>query len=279
MKRAWWSLAMLLAVASAARPNQPDGARARIELRTYRHERRVAAVIGGVAATMLFDTGGGLSMISPSLAAKIGCQPWGRLTGFRMTGARLDVQQCSDVEIALGEFKVRAPVIGVLDLSPFMPKDYAPVDGAIALDLFDGQAVTIDLAHDAVIVESAASLASRTRNLREGKLRLERQLQGAALDIHVAATTARGPVWFQLDSGNGGSLLASKPIAALVGLDPNRKTPQPGRLNLVGGVTVDGNFLVPDFILDGNLGMPFLTKWIFTIDFQRARIWYAPAQG
>lgn len=259
---------------SACAPPSPH---ARFSLEPYRKIRSVRAVVAGQAATMLFDTGGGLTMISPSLAAKIGCTPWGRLTGYRMTGERVDVQQCTDVDVVLGSYRVRAPVVGVLDVGAYLPKGAAPVDGSVALDLFDGAAITLDFARNEVTVESPASLRARTRSARAGRLRLERQLQGAALDAHVAAETARGPVWMQLDSGNGGALLVSRPIAPLVGLDAAKETPQPGTLALTGGVAVAGDFFTPDFIIDGNLGMPFLSRWVVTLDLAGRRVWFAPA--
>jgi len=268
-------LAALLASCASARAAAP----AHFPLEPYRKIRSVHAVVAGHAATMLFDTGGGLTMISPSLAVKIGCRPWGRLTGYRMTGERIDVQQCNDVDIALGAYRVRAPVVGVLDLNEFLPPGAAPVDGAIALDVFDGHAMTIDLGRNEVTVETPESLRARTRSACEGKLRIERQLQGAALDVHVAAATPRGPIWLQLDSGNGGALLVSKMVAPLVGLDPTKQAPQPGKLALAGGIDVAGDFATPDFIIDGNLGMPFLSRWVLTLDLREARIWFAPAEA
>lgn len=269
-------LAAVLALGASARA---AAAPARFLLEPYRKIRSVHAVVGGHAATMLFDTGGGLTMLSPSLAAKIGCRPWGRLTGYRMTGELIDVQQCNDVDVTIGTYHVRAPVVGVLDLNKFLPPGAAPVDGAIALDLFDGHAMTIDFGRNAVILETAQSLRARTRSAREGKLRIERQLQGAALDVHVAAATPRGSVWLQLDSGNGGALLVSKTVAPLVGLDATRQAPQSGRLTLAGGVEVAGDFATPDFIIDGNLGMPFLSRWVVTLDLRETRVWFTPAEA
>jgi hypothetical protein len=265
------ALAALMALCGVAQAAAP----AHVPLQPYRKIRSVQAVVAGHAATMLFDTGGGLTMISPSLAAKIGCQPWGRLTGYRMTGERIDVQQCNDVDLVLGAYHVRAPVVGVLDLNKFLPPDAAPLDGSIALDAFDGHAITIDLARNVVTVETPESLRARTRSAREGKLRIERQLQGAALDVHVAAATPRGPIWLQLDSGNGGALLVSKTVAPLVGLDATKPAPRRGTVTLLGGVEVAGDFATPDFIIDGNLGMPFLSQWVLTLDLRETRVWFA----
>ena len=34
---------------------------------------------------------------------------------------------------------------------------------------------------------------------------------------------------------------------------------------------------IPDLIMDGNLGMPFLRHWVITLDLQAGTGWIAPA--
>jgi hypothetical protein len=41
-------------------------------------------------------------------------------------------------------------------------------------------------------------------------------------------------------------------------------------------VPVEGNFHVKEMIIDGNLGMPFLSKWRVTLDLARSRVWFQP---
>jgi len=46
-------------------------------------------------------------------------------------------------------------------------------------------------------------------------------------------------------------------------------------MTLVGGVPVEGQGRVSDFIVDGNIGAPILRKWIVTIDLTNQRLWIA----
>jgi len=65
---------------------------ATIPLEPYlRAQAVVQATVSGQTGTFLFDTGVGVSNFTPAFMKKIDCRPWGRLTGFRMTGERLDV--------------------------------------------------------------------------------------------------------------------------------------------------------------------------------------------
>lgn len=266
----------------AARPEvaREDAApSSEIQLSPYRTRlRTVTARVGGQTGTFLFDTAGGLSHVSPAFAERIGCKPWGRLTGFRMMGERMDVPKCNDVDFEMSGAKWRAPVAGVLDMMSFFPKDAPPLDGLIGLDLFAGKAITLDFEKNVLTVESPSSLSARTRGKREAKVRISRELQGAALAVSAAVGTSAGTAWFELDSGNGGTILVSKHVAPLLGLDLTKgDKPQPASFELLGGAAkVEGDTWVPDMIIDGNLGMPFLTKWIITLDLERSRMWLSP---
>ncbi len=33
---------------------------------------------------------------------------------------------------------------------------------------------------------------------------------------------------------------------------------------------------VPEMSIDGNLGMPFLSKWLVMLDLARSRVWFQP---
>jgi hypothetical protein len=258
---------LLLGLAAAAQPL------AEFKLEPYRKTVALRAAVNGQQGLFLLDTAGGLTVLSPAFAKAAGCTPWGRLSGFQMMGQRLDGPRCDDVRFQLGDRVFHAPVTLVLDIAALVAPDAAPVAGSIALDLFAGQVITVDLPGRRLIVESPASLQQRVGDAKPLPLLLSREVQGRALAAALGVATAQGLLWFELDTGNGGTILVSQPYAALFGLDPKASGPQVADFALAPGLRAKGTAFTPDMIIDGNLGMPFLRDKRITLDLQTGRLW------
>jgi predicted aspartyl protease len=231
----------------------------------------------GRSERFLLDTGGGVSVVTPAFAARAGCKPWGQVTGFRMRGERLDLQRCDDLAFDISGLRLVSPTAGVWDLAGVFPKDAPPLAGSIALDALAGRAVTLDIAHRRLVVETPASLKARIRGATEVKVRLERDVQGLALTPLIAGETPTGRVWLTIDSGSDGQVIVNRPLAAALGLDAGHKGGQPLDMRLAGGVPVKTRALVQDLVIDGNIGAPVLRQWAVTIDLAHARMWLKPA--
>lgn len=271
--RLWSALAWLVFlpfVASAASPPE-----AVYKLEPYRKTIALRAEVDGHPGLFTFDTAGGITLLSPAFAKKIGCTPWGRLSGHRMMGDRLDMPRCDDVPLRLGDRTYRLPVTGVLDIAALIAKDAAPLEGSIALDAFTGKTITIDFPAMQLIVESADSLRERVGAAQFLPVKLSRELQGRALAASVGVPTPRGMLWMELDSGNGGTILVSKAYAAEFGLNPEEEGPQQADFAVSKTLCAQGMAFTPDMILDGNLGMPFLKDKIVTMDLADGRLWIA----
>lgn len=234
--------------------------------------------VDGKPRRFLLDTAGGITVISQPFADAIGCKPWGRVTGFRMRGDRVDLPRCDDVGLKAAGLPLTAPTAGVIDFSTLLPKDAPPLDGSVALDAFAGRAVTLDLAGRRLIVETPDSLKARARDGVEVPVRFSREAMGLALTPFVAAPTAKGRIWLELDCGSTGALVIGKHVADLLGLDPAIQKGQSVDMTLVGGPKISGKVLVEDMILDGNIGVPALAQWVVTLDLANERAWIAPAK-
>ncbi|KQY99070.1 hypothetical protein ASD21_03685 [Caulobacter sp. Root1455] len=236
------------------------------------------AEVDGKPRRFLLDTAGGITVISQPFADSIGCKPWGRVTGFRMRGDRVDAPRCDDVGLTAAGVPLKAPTAGVIDFSTLLPKDAPPLDGSVAMDAFAGRAVTLDLSGRRLIVETPDSLKARAREGVEVPVRFSREAMGLALTPFVAAPTAKGRIWLELDCGSTGALVIGKHVADLLGLDPAVQKGQTVEMTLVGGPKISGKVLVDDMILDGNIGVPALSAWIVTLDLANERAWIAPAK-
>lgn len=237
------------------------------------------ASLNGKTQTFLFDTAGGLSVITPATAREIGCEPWGRVTGFRMRGDRVDEKRCDGLTFQVGDAALKAPTVGVWDFANILPKDAPPIGGLIALDSFAGKVVTLDLAHRQIVIETPKSFEARRAAGTKVDLILSREAQGLALTPFVAVETARGKVWMELDSGSDAAVIVGDHNAPLFGMDPSLKTRQPLHAMLSGGVKLDTEAArVMPLILDGNIGAAILKQWVITLDLEHARAWIAPAR-
>lgn len=261
------------ASASASGSPSDGGPLAVVRLEPYRRGVAVRVSANGSAGLMAFDTAAGHTVVSPEFAVSGGCTPWGNLGGFTMTGTRLDMARCDGFRFEADGLPLVAPVAGVMQVASLLAKDAAPIEGLLALDVFAGKTITLDFAGGHLYVESPGSAARRIAGARELPVRLSREVQGLALAVNLEVPTPQGTMRFELDSGNGGTLLVSKPCAAIFGLDPEANGPQPVRIPLADGIVADGLAFTPDMNIDGNLGMPFLKDWIVTLDLAAGRMW------
>ncbi|HJV23966.1 MAG TPA: retropepsin-like aspartic protease [Holophagaceae bacterium] len=267
---------LILAVLAGSTPLRAEDAPRRIPLEPWRSTISLRATLGGQEGHFILDTAGGISILTPAFARKLGLTPWGRLSGHQMMGDRLDMPQVTDVPASVGGLDLARHTFGVFDIRSLYPKDAPPIDGSLALDLFDGHALTLDFPGRMLILEIPGSLGPRTARATELPVKLARELQGRALAASVGVPSPQGRVWMELDSGNGGTILIAKPYAALFGLDPAAEGPQPVSFDLAPGLKVSGRAFTPDMILDGNIGMPFLKDVVMTLDLARGRLWIAP---
>tara|TARA_R110002051_G_scaffold151261_1_gene223834 strand:+ start:370 stop:1182 length:813 start_codon:yes stop_codon:yes gene_type:complete len=237
----------------------------------------VEATVAGETGTFLLDTGGGISVLSEQFAERIGCRPWGRLTGFRLSGERLDGARCDNVVVELGGTSLAVPAAGVIDLAVMLPPQ-PPIAGIISLDAFVDQPFTLDLARRRIILESRESLRVRTADAVEVPVQFVRQAGGYSLTVMAQVETPSGDLWFQLDSGGVPPLLIAPHAAVAMGLAADAPPDQPILLDLgtadrsaaAVATTVE---VRPGMIIDGNIGEPTMARTVLTFDLANQKLW------
>jgi hypothetical protein len=235
--------------------------------------KSVSVTVGGNALPFILDTGGGFTMVTPDVAKSIGRMPFGRLTGFRHSGERIDTQRCGNVTIRLGSVDISSEA-AVFDLMAVLKQygDLPVVGGLLSLNSFEKTPVTLDYAAQKLIVESPPTLKQRVKDMKPLSIRLSRQAGGAALDVFVEVAAKVGNVWLELDSGNNGPVMLSKHAMEQLGLDPAQKA-QPVTLDVVGLGPFKSDAAAADLIYDGLLNVAFFNDTIVTLDLASGKAW------
>lgn len=232
---------------------------------------KVNVTVKGRSGDLLFDTGGGVTLLSNDLAKSIDCKFWGRTTGYNMFGERSEGPHCDNVSLTAGSVSLTPVNVGTIDFGDRFPGDKNP-DGLLSLDAFDGKAITLDQAAATLTIETPRSLADRVKGMTELPIRVSRECSARCLSVFVGVPVRDGLTWLILDSGAGGVSLIDRNLASAFGLDPGVKE-QRLKYQIAAGVTVDSPVMIADMIMDGNLGQPFMSQYIITFDLAANRMW------
>ena len=236
----------------------------------------VEVLLNGKKRIFYFDTGGGISGISPDLAKEIGCEPQAIMTGYNAGGMKFDTKLCEDVSLNLSGFAVQRD-IAVFDPNEYFPKSPVKLDGSIALDTFDNQTITMDFVGNRIWVENEKSLKNRIKDMKPLMSRLSREAGGATLDFFIAAQTPKGRIWMLVDTGNTNKLLFRKSAEEQLGINFDdgigEKKIKPVKLNIIGIGEVEADARHRDMIYDGMLSFEIIEKILWTVDLQTGKVW------
>lgn len=231
----------------------------------------VGVDVGGVAIPFLFDTGAGLTCLTPATVEALGCRPTGRLTGFRKSGERIDGPRCEAVRLVLdGSMEVEAECL-MLDLAALLPADWPRVGGAVSLNAFEGRSIRIRHGEELRVASSAAAL-QEGGTWRRGRSRIARQAGGASLGLFVAVQGPASRLWFALDTGNTGPTLIAPHALPLLGLEP-ASGPWTAALTFEGIGALELQVAVHEMIYDGLIGLPAIGTWDVVLDLAANGFW------
>lgn len=276
----WKHLAValsLLALQGGAPSESTSAAPEVLELAPYLRELvTVSAEVEGREVRLLFDTGGGMTVLAPDLVRSLGLESSGRSVGFRMSGERVEFPLCSDVRLTLGSRTIRLEAVGVWDVAGVLPEGLPRVDGVLALDAFESTPFTLDLRGKKLILETGSSLVKRLAHAEELVARLATGLAGAERTLFVRGSVGDlEDLWFLLDSGNIDRLAVSLPVAEAVALaEAGFEVP----LQLEGLPAMERPTRAREILYDGVVSAHELAMWRVTMDVSGARVWVGGAE-
>lgn len=192
----------VMACASDERPQSAHATPVEVALAPYVGRLvTIDAVIGTDTARLIFDTGGGETVISPAIAERLGCAPSGRSVGYRMNGDRIDFTYCPAVTLTIGGVPFLHDQIGVWDVQALLPPGVPPVDGVLSLKTLAGQPFTLRLKEQRLTLETSQSFREQVDGMSRLRSRLATGVDGDELTVFVRGAV-RDTAWFLMDSGN-----------------------------------------------------------------------------
>jgi hypothetical protein len=225
----------------------------------------VSTVIGPLR--FLLDTGGGATLITPHVATRLGCRPFGRDVAHRMTGEQVEFERCDALEFTVGGWRRRVEPVSVFDVNALLPAELPRLDGVLALDAFQGQVMTIDWPSGSLRVHNDAEAEPALR-AHGVPVRIATGDNGRFCSVFVPVAAARGRLWFLLDSGNiRGTLLAQHVVGQkLIDIGPD------GEVTLTVGhrPSISMRADAADLVIDGTVGTAWLMQQPVTLDLRPA---------
>lgn len=244
------------------------------------------------AATFVFDTGIGLTVISERLGQELGHPPGASShTGRRMSGQSIVVPLTRLEALSVGSRRLDRPTVGVFDLAAF-----PGLDGFLALTFFEGIPLTVDYLRGQLIFEDAASLQDRVR--RGTAVPAELRRDGPSLEVFVDLLLPSGSVaHVEVDSGSDQLILHERYRDELgIPTDPSggerregvdetghRYVRYTGTLSGPVRLAGDPTLAQPDppaifqrIVHDGLIGRELLGRFAVTYDLAGARLIFGP---
>lgn len=159
----------------------------------------IKASVNGVEGSFLFDTGGGLTLITKTFSDKLSGlhKQDGGYTSFRATGEKINIDLYDATSLVIGAYKEKSPVVTIIDVK------IGSIDGLISLMSFRDQPVTIDYEHKKLTFETKKSVAAIKATAKIIPLQLEYS-RDKAMDIFAYfLVNKKLKLQFLLDSGAG----------------------------------------------------------------------------
>jgi hypothetical protein len=229
----------------------------------------VTVDVAGAPRRFLLDTGGGMTVFAPALAARSGCALGGPITGFRMSGERLDAPRCEGATVGLSGWSSRPHTVMVLDVNQLLPADWPRLDGLLSLSSFRGHVVTLDLPGGRLVVDD--QVPARARSVRA---RFEHAMAGLSLVAFMASRHGQTDLWLEMDTGSTSALIVNEDLAPALGLKPPVAAGAAEvDLRIDGGAPVRTPVETRPMIFDGNIGQGTMRRWVLTFDLQNERVW------
>jgi hypothetical protein len=248
--------------------------------------------VAAVSAEAILDSGSAATILSSSLAAKLGLSSTERRT-IRGVGARASVQLARDVEIAFAGELRRAPFVIISDLKAVSAALGRDIDVVLGADMLTGRSIALDFDNCRIAVAESSSFSAGP-DWRRVPL-----AHGANRELLVQASVAglpSAPMVFDLGSSTALMLARAyveehrllegikRSTAAIGGVDGIMlATAFMAEMVQLGSFSVPSiPTLIPSSWLStsavGSIGFPIISQFDTVLDLSAGQVWLRPAR-
>lgn len=255
----------------------PTYSQTEITLENYfRTLKSIKVEIEGKTYDFLFDTGGGLTIISPSIAKEIDKAVYGNFVGFRMSGEKVESKLCDSVYIKIGGSSFFHSYVGVFDIMSLLPEEFKRVDGLISLKTFENEKISLNLKENKLIVETEQSFVKKIKNMNLVKSQFASGPSGGELNILTGILFKNHYWWFLFDTGNIAQTIISDNTAKEWGINLTNESESSGIgefIFVLAGDSISAPTAIEKIIYDGALSYNFIYQSEYTISLKDEKIW------
>lgn len=250
------------------------------------------AVVAGTSVDAILDSGSAASIISASLATRLGL-PLAEQRTIRGVGGRASVRLARDVELVLGGQRRRLPFVVIADLDAVSSALGGPIDLVLGEDVLAGRCVALDFENRRISVGDRGTFAGG-RGWQDLSLS-----HGSNRELLVAASVAGLPAAAMVfDLGSSTALMLARTYvdehrlldgirqstAAIGGVDGVRlaTTFMASEVRLAGLPVRSIPALAPASWLSasatGSIGFPLISQFDVVLDVSAGKLWLRPAR-
>jgi Aspartyl protease len=244
----------------------------------------VQAAVNGQSAPMLVDLGAGIDVLSRHLGSRE-INLYGKYVTLSLTGQRVDLPIGTVVSLALGEFKLDNPTIGIWD-----GMDGGANQGIVSATAFRTVTATFDYHSNQITLDDSVSLPERRRTSVRVPLVLQDEL-GIALGLFAQFDLGHGQTGTCVVNTGFPQILIDRRFAPKMGVNLSApglrhvKTPLGDGIETTipslalsaapGAVLRNPTVVFEDLVYDCNVGNNFWSDKVFTLDIPERAMYLA----
>jgi predicted aspartyl protease len=252
----------------------------------------IPAQVNGVQTVVMLDSGASSSVLYQHFAESIGLKPQGQMTA-EGTGGSSTLGVLNGVVLSLGDLRLSGQTMVAIDLSAVQHRLGHPLPVILGNELFQNTVVDIDSAQHRINFRdpdsfqppnTASAVASATADgIHTVTATIEGKNATLEFDLGNASPLALFPRFWQQEGFMGDRRASTTEVGGLGGMHVSP-------LALIKSVSIGGaNFAdIPTTMegtqsaaaksgrLDGNLGMPMLSRFHLIVDFPHDRVLFVP---